>query len=70
MRRRFVITNDSGGDVWIGNGSVTATNGIRIGTGTKYEVVQAFHTDPSAKFAWFGITTTASKNVNVTEVTG
>lgn len=69
-RRRFVIGNDSGGDVWIGNASVTSTTGIKIPTATKFEVIQQFPTDPSAKFAWYGVTTTSAKNVQVVEVAG
>lgn len=69
-RRRFVVRNDSGVDVFIGGSGVTTTDGIKVATGTSYECVQQFPTDPSCKFPWYAVVAAATQPVKVLQVTG
>ena len=69
-RRRFIIRNDSGVDLFVGGSGVTTASGLRIATNTSYEVSQQFPTDPSTKFVWYGILSTGSQSIKIVEVTG
>lgn len=69
-RRRLLIQNRSGSDVFVGGPGVTTSTGYKIADGGSYEVVQQFPTDPSTKFPWYGVVSTGTSTINVVEVVG
>lgn len=69
-RRRFVIQNTDTEAVYVGGSDVDTTTGHEIPVDGVFEVVQSFPTDASAKYQWYGISSTGGITVRILEVTG